>query len=136
MKGVIEDMYVNTSKNGNDYLTLIIGGEKYFLWDEKYFDGLEVGKEINYQWSQNGKFKRITEIDYNHEPSQEPAQKVEPLPIDRKTLQMVRMSSLKSASVILQNAQLAPEEKSELTLDLARKFEKYIIEDNHDEEGV
>jgi len=136
MKGVIEEMYINTSRSGKDYLTLVIDGEKYFLWDKKYFNGLEEGKEINYDWSQNGKFKRITNIDYDHEPSQEPTQKVEPLPIDRKTMQMVRMSSLKSASVILQNAQLAPEQKSELTLDLARKFEKYIIEDNHDEEEI
>ena len=38
MKGIIEQIWENESKNGQPYLTVQIDGERYSVWDDKHFD--------------------------------------------------------------------------------------------------
>lgn len=62
MKGTIEQIWENESKNGQQYLTVQIDGERYSVWDTKYFDQLHEGAEIEYQFRQSGNFRNITEV--------------------------------------------------------------------------
>ena len=124
MKGIIEQIWENESKNGQQYLTVQIDGERYSVWDDKHFDQLQEGAEIEYEFRQSGNFKNITEVSgltHNDEP---------PLYHNDRDRQITRLSCLKSAAQILAPAQVAPDTKRELVIDTARVFERYVGEND------
>ncbi len=124
MKGIIEQIWENESKNGQQYLTVQIDGERYSVWDDKHFDQLQEGAEIEYEFRQSGNFKNITEVSSltpNHEP---------PLYHNDRDRQITRLSCLKSAAQILAPAQVDPDAKRDLVIDTARVFERYVGEND------
>ncbi len=124
MRGVVEQVWENESRNGQPYLTVQINGERYTVWDTKYFDQLREGAEIEYEFRQSGNFKNITEV---RSPSEE--QQPQAYQNDRDR-QITRLSCLKSAAEILAPAQLDPDTKRQLVIDTARVFERYVNEDD------
>jgi len=119
MRGKIESLELRRLKDGREYLSLDIDGERYSLWDKDYFDKIRLGDFVEYEWKQSGRYKNITEI----EPANMDYQNRE-----RRNEQIARMSCLKSASEILANAHMEPMEKANLALDIARMFEAYIFD--------
>jgi len=123
MRGVIDQVWENESRNGQSYLTVqMTDGERYSVWDSKYFDVLAPGATIDYDIKQSGNFKHLTDIEQvdNHElPPYQPI---------NKEKQIARMSCLKSASEILAPVQLDPDSKREMVIDTARYFERYVFE--------
>jgi len=63
MRGIIEQVWENESRKGQKYLTVQVGGERYSVWDDKYFDTLQEGVTIDYDFRQSGNFKNMTDID-------------------------------------------------------------------------
>ena len=127
MKGIIDQIWENESKNGNKYLTVEIGGERYSVWDTKYFDVLREGAWIEYDVKQSGNFKHLTEI----KPTEESG-----VPVYRpnnKEKQITRLSCLRSASEILAAVPMDNEAKRELVIDTARYFERYVFDEGPDE---
>ena len=124
MRGVVEQVWENESRSGQPYLTVQINGERYTVWDTKYFDQLREGAEIEYEFRQSGNFKNITEV---RSPSEE--QQPQAYQNDRDR-QITRLSCLKSAAEILAPAQLDPDTKRQLVIDTARVFERYVNEDD------
>ena len=124
MRGVVEQVWENESRNGQPYLTVQINGERYTVWDTKYFDQLREGAEIEYEFRQSGNFKNITEV---RSPSEE--QQPQTYQNDRDR-QITRLSCLKSAAEILAPAQLDPDTKRQLVIDTARVFERHVNEDD------
>ncbi|MDK2464136.1 MAG: hypothetical protein QI223_05135 [Candidatus Korarchaeota archaeon] len=124
MRGVVEQVWENESRNGQPYLTVQINGERYTVWDTKYFDQLREGAEIEYEFRQSGNFKNITEV---RSPSEEQQPQIYQNARDR---QITRLSCLKSAAEILAPAQLDPDAKRQLVIDTARVFERYVNEDD------
>ena len=126
MKGVVDKVWENKTDDGKPYFVLKIGGEKYSVWDKKYMDGIEEGSKVEYESAQSGKFKKITDmkkIDLG--PGIDlPERK----PRDRNGQEIVRMSCIRSATALIADFGAPPEEKAEITLGLARKFEKYVID--------
>jgi len=130
MKGVIEKIWENKTDDGKPYLVLRIGGEKYSVWDKKYMEGLEEGEAVEYESAQSGKFKKITDIKkIELEPGMDPPEK---RTRDRNRLEIVRMSCIRSAAALVADFGAQPEEKAEITLGLARRFEKYVTEGDGD----
>ena len=124
MRGIIEQVWENSSKKGQKYLTVQVGGERYSVWDDKYFDALQEGITIDYDFRQSGNFKNMTDIQTvdgngNGRPQYAP---------NGKDRQIARMSCLKSASEILAPVQLDPDAKKDLTIETARFFERYVFE--------
>ena len=122
MRGIIDQVWENESRNGQKYLTVQIEGERYSVWDTEYFDVLAPGATIDYDTKQSGNFKHLTDIEpvKNQEvPSYRP---------NNKDTQITRMSCLKSASEILAPVQLDPDTKREMVIDTARYFERYVFE--------
>lgn len=124
MRGTIEQVWENESKKGQKYLTVQVGGERYSVWDDKYFGTLQEGVTIDYDFRQSGNFKNMTDIEPvdgngNGLPQYQP---------NGKDRQIARMSCLKSASEILAPVQLEPDSKRELTIETARFFERYVFE--------
>lgn len=126
-RGKIEHIWENELQDGRMYLSLIIDGEKYSLWDKKYFDKLKEGQIINFDFKKSGDYNNITEIDIDPfiDLAEEQKRKSNPHP-NQKDLQIIKMSSLKSASYIVKDVPLDIEKKVDLTLDVARQFEKYM----------
>jgi hypothetical protein len=123
MRGVIDQIWENDSRNGQKYLTVQMqDGERYSVWDDKYFEVLVPGVTIDYDIKQSGNFRHLIDIEQvdNHE--------LPPYQPNNKEKQIARMSCLKSASEILAPVQLDPGAKKEMVIDTARYFERYIFE--------
>ena len=126
MKGVVDKVWENKTDDGKPYFVLKIGGEKYSVWDKKYMDGIEEGSMVEYESAQSGKFKKITDMKkIDLEPGIAPAERK---PRDRNGQEIVRMSCIRSAAALVADFGAPPEEKAEITLGLARRFEKYVID--------
>ena len=127
MKGIIEQIWENESKNGQQYLTVQIDGERYSVWDDKHFDQLQEGAEIEYEFRQSGNFKNITEVS---NPAQSEQNDGPPMYHNDRDRQITRLSCLKSAAQILAPAQVAADTKRDLVIDTARVFERYVGEND------
>lgn len=124
MKGVIDRIFENTTKKKMPYWVLSIGGENYSVWDKKFMEGLQEGATVEYGWAASGDFKKVTEIRrIDMEPSLDREGKAY-----SRSQQIVRMSCIKSATMLVSNFDTHPNEKGEITLGLARKFEQYVTE--------
>ena len=121
MKGSIDKIWENETKDNKTYHVVNIGGENYSVWDSKLLDDLTEGSSVEYEWKKSGDYKKITDlrkIDAN--PGLEG-----PKP-DRKSTEIMRMSCLRSASEVLHGLDIEPVEKTKQALDIARQFEKYV----------
>lgn len=123
MKGRIEKIWDNESRNGQRYLGISIDGQRYTLWEEQYFDQLQEGDVIDFEWKKSGRFKNITEIKYNNEENNYP---------EKKLKSIIRMSCLKSASELISDSDVETGKRADMAIDFARKFEDYIKEDFED----
>ena len=89
-------------------------------------EGLEEGAAVEYESTQSGKFKKITDMrKIDLEPGFDPPERK---PRDKNGQEIVRMSCIRSAAALVADFGAPPEEKAEITLGLARKFEKYVID--------
>ena len=125
MKGRIEGIEEKQAKNGRTYLLLSIDGQNYSLWDGKLFETVREGDLVEYKWKQSGDYRNITEI----APADEPSGNGQPV----REVQILKMSCLKSASAILANLGCEPDERVALTIEAARRFEKYVTGDDDQE---
>jgi len=124
MKGTVEQVWENESRTGQKYLTVQIDGERYSVWDQKYFDQLREGVEIEYEFRQSGNFKNITEVRDRAHKDEPPAYQ------NHRDRQITRLSCLKSAAEILAPAQLDPQIKRDLVIDTAKVFERYVSDND------
>lgn len=132
MRGVIDKIWDNKTKNGKKYWVLSIGGENYSVWDKKYMQGIQEGSEVEYEWSQSGDFRKISDLRKTN-------QQVELDPEERgmdRNQHIIRMSCIKSATTLICDSEADDvEEKGDMALTLARKFEKYVTKGNKEERG-
>jgi len=105
------------AKNGTPYASVRIDGENYTCWDDALISKLESGQDVDYQWEQSGKFKKIIDI--------EPV--LDDLELSPKDLRILRMSALRSASYLEIGLDVPLEEKLRTTLETSRAFEQYIL---------
>lgn len=124
MRGTIEKVWENESRQGKPYRTLVIDGERYSLWDQRSFDQVREGGRVEYQWRRSGDFRTITEI--------EPVGAA-PGDLAPEQIRMTRMGCLKYASHLLSGSELDPEARSEHAVAIARDFERYVLEPELDE---
>lgn len=133
MKGEIEKIWKNKTPDGRRYDVLQIGGVRYSLWDEGYLDTLQEGQTLEFDMRESGEYKNICKI-YDPAEAKNPSE-ADALPPEttangngksQKSRQIVRMSCLRSASQILSGSRIPAGERAEKTIEIARKFEKYI----------
>ncbi len=129
MKGTIEQISKETSKKGNEYLRVKINGEKYSVWDSDFFDVIREGDEVDFEYKESGQWKNITEIVGLNVASETGNERE--IYIRSKDRRIARMSCVKSAAYVLANADLDASEKGDKTISLAKNFEKYLYEDDH-----
>ena len=120
MRGKIDKLWENGAKTGKKYVVLEVDGQRFSLWDESWLGKLSEGDAVEFEWKQAGDYRNITEIEV-----EQPRAPYDP---DMRDRQITRMSCLKSASTILESLDMEPDQKIDLTLETARKFEKYVKE--------
>ena len=125
MKGRIEQISEGESKAGQKYLSVTIDGQRYIVWDEKYFDLLQEGALVDYKWKQSGSsnFRKITEIEVLEDESNREEFEA------ARNRKITRMGCLKYSATLLQNLDIDPDEKVDKAIEVARKFENYVHED-------
>jgi len=128
MKGEVEKVWKNETQDGRRYEVLQINGERYSLWEEDYLDRIQEGQSLEFDFRESGDFKNITKIYEKPEPGQEGKRNEYE---DRRNKKIVRMSCLRSASKVLTGSRIPSQERAEKTIEIAKKFEKYIEDDNN-----
>ena len=123
MRGVIEKIWENQDRRGKPYLVLEIAGRRYSLWDEEVIGKLDEGLTVEYEWKQAGKYRNLTKIETRNPDGNYRR-------TEARARDMVRMSCLKSAAALLSNYDLEPEKKGEFALELAKRFEQYVSEND------
>lgn len=136
MKGDIEKIWNKKTPDGRRYDVLQIGGVRYSLWEEEYLDKLKEGQTLEFDMRESGDYKNICKI---YDPAEaKNSSDANALPPEtpgngngqsQKSRQIVRMSSLRSASQILSGSRIPAGERAEKTIEIAKKFEKYIGDD-------
>lgn len=130
MKGEVEKVWKNKTEDGRKYEVFQIGGDRYSLWDENYLDRIQEGQSLEFDFRESGDFKNIIRIYENPENESKILQYD-----DQKVRRIIRMSSLRSASRILTGSKIPYENRADKTIEIARKFEKYIDDEGFDEPG-
>jgi hypothetical protein len=130
MRGKIEQVWENESRKGQKYITVQIGGEKYSVWDNKYFDHLQEGAEIEYEIRKSGDYMNLNDI--------KPVDDLPPVSYqpNGKDRQITRLSCLKSASEIIAPLHLDLDEKRDLVVDTAKIFERYVNENSSSNQRI
>ena len=141
MRGTIEQIWENKTRSGKEYRTVQINGERYNIWDNKYFSHLQEGEDIEYDFRKSGNYRHITDMKLSGGNGPESSYRNPPRQSNNnggnsgpssKDRQIARMSCLKSASEILAPVQLDPTAKRDQVIDTARFFERYVFDDDLD----
>lgn len=130
MKGRVDKVWRNETTDGRKYNVLQINGEKYSLWDEAYFDRIQEGQVLDFDFRESGDFRNITDV--NELTEQETSNSKEYG--SYRLSKIVKMSCLRSASSVLVGSKIPYNNRADKTLEIARKFENYINDSNIDEE--
>jgi hypothetical protein len=128
MKGEIEKVWKNKTEDGRKYEVFQVGGDRYSLWEENYLDKIQEGQMLEFDFRESGEFKNITKI-YGNPGEGEPTPNYDRGKADR----IIRMSSLRSASRMLVGSKIPGEKRADKTIEIAKKFEKYIFGDELEE---
>ena len=120
MLGRIDQLWDNKTDKGQPYQVLAIGDDRYSFWDKKQFGKFRKGDTVEFDWKQAGEYKNITTIEVVETDSDGSNGS------NGKNERIVKMSSLKTAGMVLGPLDMEPKEKVLLTVDTARYFEKYI----------
>lgn len=130
MKGEVEKVWKNETSDGRKYEVLQIQGVRYSLWDENYLDRFKEGHALEFDFKESGDFKNITRI---HDGQGEVQEK--PGYANDRLRKIAKMSCLRSASRVLAGSKIPYENRADKTIDIARKFEKYLNEEEIDPDG-
>lgn len=130
MKGTIEKVWENESqKEGKKYLTVEIGGNRYSIWDEKYFDVVKSGLEVEYESKRAGKYQNITSLTPVGQVAEGNGGEGGLREPEYRSRAMRRMSCLRSASALAASLDLSKAgDPVDFTIGVARRFEDYISE--------
>jgi hypothetical protein len=129
MKGIIESIQPRQLEDGREYLTFQISGNKYSVWDKKYFGAFNEGMPVNFKFKKSGNYLNISEIE--HDPDYKPGNNGNgnnnPFGYpSHRDLQILKTSCLKCATYLINDVPLEVEKKVELALDVAKRLEKYL----------
>jgi hypothetical protein len=129
MKGIIESIHPRQLEDGREYLTFQISGNKYSVWDKKYFGMFNEGMLVNFKFKKSGNYLNISEIE--HDPDYKPGNNSNgnnnPFGYpNHRDLQILKTSCLKCATYLMHDVPLEVDKKVDLALEVAKRLEKYL----------
>jgi hypothetical protein len=129
MKGIIERIDHKELGDGREYLSFQISGNRYSVWDKKYFGQFTEGMPVDFKFKKSGKYLNISEIE--HDPDYKPGNNgngnnnLFNYP-NQRDLQILKTSCLKCATYLVNGVPLDVDKKVDLALDVAKRLEKYL----------
>ena len=130
MRGTIEGIVERTSRSGKRYWLVTIDSNRFYAWEPKYAKSFDSGQMVGYEWRDSGDYRSITSMEMVTDDGQEAEPNYPPM--DPRDMRIVRMSCLRSAAEVLQGYGRDDSEVDETVLDMAREFERYILENGKD----
>jgi len=127
MLGRIDQLWDNKTDKGQPYQVLAINDDRYSFWDKKQFGKFRKGDTVEFDWKQVGEYKNITTIEVVETGNNGPNGS------DGKNERIVKMSSLKTAGMVLGPMDIEPRKKVLATVSVAQYFERYINNELNDE---
>ncbi len=127
MLGRIDQLWDNETDKGQPYQVLAIGDDRYSFWDKKQFGKFRKGDTVEFDWKKAGEYKNITTIELAEADSNDSNGS------NVKDERIVKMSSLKTAGMVLGPMDIEPRKKVLATVSVAKYFERYINNDLDDE---
>jgi len=127
MKGIIERIQPRQLEDGREYLTFQISGNKYSVWDKKYFGTFNEGMPVSFKFKKSGNYLNISEIE--QDPNYKPGDNGNGNPFgypSHRDLQILKTSCLKCATYLINDVPLEVEKKVDLALEVAKRLEKYL----------
>lgn len=123
MKGTVEIIQEKTSrKTGKPYLQVTIDGENYTCFDTKYFDQLQEGDRVEYEFRQSGEFRNLKAIrKLEGEPMPDGYQRP-----DQRERRITDLALLKYATVLASTTELGPQDRVAYTLETVDRFKDYL----------
>ncbi len=127
MFGILESIEENRSQRGETYWSLTISGRRYTVWNEQLTKDLQPGNQLQFSFQQSGQYRKIVELQKisTQNRSLNPWLHQQ----DERTRRIARMSCLKTAAQIVEGTRLSNMKRAELVLQIARLFEKHILDD-------
>ena len=120
-EGRVERIWENRTRDGKPYWVFKINGERYSAFDEDAVQGVREGDEIRFNWKKAGRYRNLDEVSVCSSPETHGHDGYD------HQVSIVRMSCLRSATELLRYPKIAPDQKMELALDWARRFEHYVL---------
>ena len=135
IKGEVEKVWHNKTSAGKRYDVIEVAGGRYSVWDGEYLGKIEKGEMVEFEYKQSGNFNNVLKFNDGSQPEQDNAKDYKREPATStgngyngdKLQQMARMSGLKSASALLSGTKVPYGERADKTIEMAMKFEKYIL---------
>jgi hypothetical protein len=135
VKGEVEKVWHNKTSAGKRYDVIEVAGGRYSVWDGEYLGKIEKGEMVEFEYKQSGNFNNVLKFNDGSQPEQDNAKDYKREPATStgngyngdKLQQMARMSGLKSASALLSGTKVPYGERADKTIEMAMKFEKYIL---------
>jgi hypothetical protein len=129
MKGIIDSIQPRQLGDGREYLSFQISGNKYSVWDKKYFGMFNEGMPVNFKFKKSGNYLNISEIE--HDPDYKPGNNGNgnnnPFGYpNHRDMQILKTSCLKCATYLINDVPLEVEKKVDLALEVAKRLEKYL----------
>ncbi len=139
MKVVIEKIDHNQLGDGREYLTFQISGNKYSVWDKKYFCMFIEGMPVSFKFKRSGNYMNISEIketpDYKPSDNSNGNGNTFGYP-NQRDLQIMMTSCLKCATYLVNDVPVEVDKKFDLALDVAKRLEKYLTVVSSDDERI
>ena len=127
MLGRIDQLWDNKTDKGQPYQVLAIGDDRYSFWDKKQFGKFRKGDTVEFDWKKAGEYKNITTIEVVETGNDGSNGS------NGKNERIVKMSSLKTAGMVLGPLDIEPNKKIRATVSVAQYFERYINNELDDE---
>lgn len=135
IKGEVEKVWHNKTSAGKRYDVIEVAGGRYSVWDGEYLGKIEKGEMVEFEYKQSGNFNNVLKFNDGSQPEQDNVKDYTGEPATTtgngyngdRVQQMARMSGLKTAGALIAGSKVPYGERADKTIEMAMKFEKYIL---------
>lgn len=125
MRGTIDKVWENETKEGKPWRRLQIDDESYSLWEKKLFGVAQEGARVEFAFREKGDFKTITELAVAQ--VSDPYQEQGNGRGSDKQIQISRLSLLKTAVELLKDEGPADDRILNAVIRIAMRMEEYVM---------
>jgi len=124
MKGVVERIWHNHEADGSENWVLSIGGQRYGTWNRALVDHVKEGDEVEYFFTQSGRYRRLTGLARTGQTGFVTADR---LAVRDDAMRQTRADSLRAAAALVSDVKLPLNQRAASAVATAHQLEAYLI---------